>query len=164
VRIVPLTLRQAAAFVLQHHRHSNPPTATKFAIGLRDGDALVGVAVTARPSAPALDDGFTLEVTRTCTDGTRNANSQLYGAAWRAARAMGYLRGITYTEEGESGASLLACGWRVVAELAPRGDWRDCAGPELLAKKYPQPALFEDGHIVSGKARRRWQIDHVGRA
>lgn len=154
--IVPLTLREAAAFVLEHHRHSNPPSAMKFAIGLH-ADKLVGVAVTARPSARPLDDGFMLEVTRTCTDGTRNANSMLYGACWRAARAMGYRRGITYTEEGESGASLLACGWRLVATLPARGDWKDDTSARL-AQHYPQPALFETGHVASGKARHRWEI------
>ncbi len=63
-----------------------------------------------RPVARAFDDGLTLEVNRTCTDGTRNANSMLYGAVWRAARAMGYARCITYTQHDESGASLKAAG------------------------------------------------------
>ena len=38
------------------------------------------------------DDGTTIEVTRVCTDGTANACSLLYGAMWRAAKALGYLR------------------------------------------------------------------------
>lgn len=59
-----------------------------------------------------LDDGYTLEVTRLCTDGTKNACSFLYAAVWRAARAMGYRKAITYILESESGVSLRAAGWQ----------------------------------------------------
>ena len=60
------------------------------------------------------DDGATLEVTRLCTDGTKNACSMLYAAAWRAARAMGYKRIGTYILDSEVGTSLAAAGWRLV--------------------------------------------------
>lgn len=83
----------------------------------------MGVATVGRPVARALDDGLTVEVNRTCTDGTGNANSMLYGACWRAARAMGYERCITYTQADESGASLNAAGFIKVKELAARGSW-----------------------------------------
>jgi hypothetical protein len=65
-----------------------------------------------RPVARHADDGWTLEVTRCCTDGTQNACSTLYAAAWRAARALGYHRLITFTLPQEGGASLRASGWR----------------------------------------------------
>ena len=86
----------------------------KFSIGLSDGDKIVGVAIVGRPVARHLDDGWTLEVNRLCTDGTRNACSMLYAAAWRAARAMGYKRIVTYILESENGASLRASGWKCV--------------------------------------------------
>jgi hypothetical protein len=121
--IVPASLREASAFIAAHHRHHRPPQGMKFAVGVAAGRVLVGVAVVGRPVARHLDDGKTLEVTRTCTDGTRNANSKLYGAAWRAARALGYQRLITYTEEGESGASLRAAGFRQTGHLAPHSGW-----------------------------------------
>ena len=57
-------------------------------------------------------DGQTLEVNRLCTDGTKNACSMLYAAAWRAARAMGYRKMITYILDTENGASLRAAGWK----------------------------------------------------
>jgi hypothetical protein len=123
LRIVPVSFRQAQAFIGQHHRHHKPPRGHKFSLGVAQGDQLVGVATIGRPIARAYDDGLTLEVNRTCTDGTRNANSMLYGAAWRAAKALGYQRLITYTEAGESGASLRAAGYCVVAERATRGSW-----------------------------------------
>jgi hypothetical protein len=123
LEIVPVSLKTAQEFVRQHHRHNKPPIGHKFSVGLMGGGVLVGVAVAGRPVARALDDGRTLEVTRTCTDGTRNANSMLYGAVTRAAKAMGYRRLVTYTQAEESGASLRAAGWKIVATLPPRAGW-----------------------------------------
>jgi len=51
-----------------------------------------------------------VEVTRVATDGTPNACSLLYAAAWQAAKALGYRTLLTYTQKGESGASLRAAG------------------------------------------------------
>lgn len=92
LEIVPMTLKEGNAFVEQNHRHHGKVTGHKFSIGLSDGEKIVGVAIVGRPVARYLDDGWTLEVNRLCTDGTRNACSMLYAAAWRAARAMGYKR------------------------------------------------------------------------
>lgn len=64
-----------------------------------------------RPVSRYLDDGMTLEVNRCCTDGTQNACTMLYGAACRAAKALGYRRIITYTLESEPGTSLKASNW-----------------------------------------------------
>jgi hypothetical protein len=104
--------------------HHQPPVGHKFSIGVVDEeDVLRGVAIVGRPVARSYDDGMTLEVNRTATDGTPNANSALYGAAWRATKALGYRRLITYTQAGESGASLRAAAWRVIAERPPRPGW-----------------------------------------
>ena len=83
---------------------------------LSDGEQIVGVAIIGRPVSRHLDDGWTLEVNRLCTDGSRNACSMLYAAAWRAARAMGYKRLVTYILESENGASLRAAGWKCVGQ------------------------------------------------
>jgi hypothetical protein len=122
LRIVPVTFAQAKAFIAVHHRHHGPPLAYRLTVGVSDGAKLRGVAVAGRPSCKELDDGLTLEVTRTCTDGARNANSLMYGAIWRAARAIGYARAVTYTQDGESGASLRAAGWTPVASVRARPD------------------------------------------
>ncbi len=121
--IVPVTFRQACAFIADHHRHHKPPRGMVFCLGVEEDGQLVGVATVGRPVARAYQDGYTLEVNRTATDGTRNANSMLYGTAWKAARALGYRRLITYTQADESGASLRAAGWRVIAEREPRANW-----------------------------------------
>jgi hypothetical protein len=139
VEIVPVTFRAACEFVKALHRHNKPPTGHKFSIGLQDDTgALVGVGMAGRPVARQFDDGRTLEVNRTCTDGTRNANSMLYGAVWRAAKAMGYHRAITYTQHDESGASLRAAGWVRVNELPARKSWAEStANAEYRAKRDP---------------------------
>ena len=124
MKLRPITLREASAFIAEHHRHNKPPRGWKFGIGLQT-DKLVGVATAGRPVARHFDDGLTLEVNRTCTDGTPNANSMLYGAVWRAAKAMGYRRCITYTQADETGASLRAAGWVKVKELPARASWAD---------------------------------------
>lgn len=114
--IVPVTLAEANAFVEQNHRHHKPVTGHKFSIGCADGDRIIGVAIVGRPVSRYLDDGWTLEVTRLCTDGTKNACSMLYAAAWRATRAIGYKRLITYTLITEPGTSLKAAGWKCIGE------------------------------------------------
>lgn len=125
--IVPVSFRQASDFVAAVHRHHKPPRGMKFALGVADDGELVGVAMVGRPVARHYDDGLTLEVNRTATDGSANANSMLYGAAWRAAKALGYRRLITYTQAGEGGASLRAAGWTVLAQRPPRGGWDSAA-------------------------------------
>lgn len=121
--VTPTNLAKANAFVALHHRHHKPVQGMKFALSVSDRDGAVrGVAIVGRPVSRHLDDGWTLEVNRVCTDGARNACSMLYGSAWRAARALGYRRIITYTLPEEGGASLRAAGWRFIG-LRGGGEW-----------------------------------------
>jgi hypothetical protein len=130
LELVPLDRAEAQAFVREHHRHNAPPVCSKFQVGAARDGQVVGVCVVGRPVARALCDGWTLEVTRVCTDGTKNAPSFLYGAAWRAARALGYRKLITYTLESEPGTSLRAAGWRVVGEVKGRS-WHTPSRPRV---------------------------------
>ncbi len=116
----PITFAVAAEFIRTHHRHHGVPVGHKFSIGVEDGEKLVGVCVVGRPVARHLDDGYTAEVTRLATDGTKNACSILYAAAWRAARAMGYRKLVTYILASESGGSLVATGWKCVGQVTGR--------------------------------------------
>ena len=118
----PIAFPEAAQFIAEHHRHHIPPVGWKFGIAANDGEKIVGVITVGRPVARMLDNGLTLEVTRCCTDGTKNACSFLYQAAWRATRALGFARLITYTLKEEGGASLKGAGWRVVGERGG-GTW-----------------------------------------
>lgn len=155
LHIRPITLRAACAFIVQHHRHNKPPRGHKFSVAAYDGDTLVGVATAGRPIARHFDDGFTLEVNRTCTDGTRNANSLLYGAVWQAAKAMGYRKCITYTQADETGASLRAVGWRRVRDLVARKGWADSTANERLKAS-------RDAEGNGGVPRVLWEINREG--
>ena len=135
LELVPTTLEEAKLFVEHHHRHHRPPLSGLFAVACASEGDVVGVAIVGRPVARELQDGFTAEVTRVCTidaPESRHAASKLYAACWRASRALGYRRLITYTLSSENGASLRGAGWRVVGELKgrswdmpgrPRVDW-----------------------------------------
>jgi hypothetical protein len=124
LEIVPMPIKEANVFVQRYHRHHGPVVGCKFCIGVADTETneIVGVAIVGRPVARLLDDGWTLEVNRTCTDGTRNANSMLYASCWRAARAMGYRKLITYTLPSESGASLRGAAWKCIGKRGG-GSW-----------------------------------------
>jgi hypothetical protein len=146
LRLVIVNYETAARFNRMWHRtHPKSPPGHKFSLGVADeADVLRGVALVGRPVAQGNQDGLTLEINRTATDGTKNANSMLYGAAARAAQPLGYWRVITYNQEGESGASLRAAGYTPVAELEPRPGW-DC------------PARRREGHGSDNVRRIRWE-------
>lgn len=141
LELVPVTRDQALEFIRSLHRHAKRPQGYRFAVGVRADGNLVGVATAGRPVARGLDDGLTIEVTRVCTDGTPNACSMLYRACWRAAKAMGYRRAITYTLATEPGTSLHAAGFVRVAELRARPGWdvpsrpRELNGSELIPRQ-----------------------------
>ena len=121
--LVPLDLSEANDFVRSFHRHNKPTQGGKFAIGLSSESGLCGVAIVGRPIARLLSDDFTAEVLRLCVhdDAPRNACSKLYAAAWRACKAMGYKKLITYTLQTESGDSLRGAGFTIVAESKNTG-------------------------------------------
>ena len=134
LELQPISFGDACAFIAAHHRHNQPPVGWKFGMAVNDGVGVVGVCVVSRPVARHCDDGWTLEVVRCCTDGTSNACSMLYGAAWRAAKALGYRRLITYTLKSEGGATMRATGWRCVGERKGERSWSAPSRPrEALA-------------------------------
>jgi len=99
--------------------------------------------VTRRKSLPfVLDDGYTAEVTRCCTDGVRNGPSMLYRAAWRTVRALGYRRLVTYTLPEEGGSSLRASGWRCIGE-AGGGSWSRDSRPRVDTHPTQQKLRWE---------------------
>jgi len=127
--LVPVSQRDAKAFVAMWHRHHKPPRGDVFRVGAAADGVLRAVAIGGRPVSFVLDDGQTIEVTRVASDGYKNACSMLYAACARAAFALGYTRVVTYTQEGESGASLRAAGWRVVAQRPARPGWNSPSRP-----------------------------------
>lgn len=134
LRLQPISLKEANAFVAQHHRHRKPVVGHKFSISCVDENGtLHGVVIVGRPVSRYLDDGLSLEVNRLCTDGTKNACSLLYSAAWRAARAMGYKHIYTYILETENGTSLRAAGWNCDGQAG---------GKNWTGERYRQGEMF----------------------
>lgn len=140
---MPTSLEEANAFVAEHHRHHQPVTGHKFSVAIADYDGKVrGVAIVSRPVSRMLDNGWTLEVSRCCTDGIRNGCSILYRTAWRAARAMGYRRLITYTLPEEGGSSLKGAGFRLLGERGG-GSWSRKNRPRFDAHPTQAKWLWE---------------------
>lgn len=150
MKAIPMSITDAKSFIASLHRHNLPPVSGLFAVGCEHRGKVVGVAVAGRPVARMLQDGTTVEITRTCTDETKNANSFLYGCICRAALALGYRRAVTYTLANESGVSLRASGFVVVAKLKPRATW-DCP-----ARSRMQVDLFGNDRRPTG-AKLRWE-------
>lgn len=177
LELCPVTIGEARTFVERHHRHHHAPQSGLFAVAVADSThpthVIVGVAVVGRPIARAYQDGYTAEVTRCCVlDGFKNACSMLYGAAWRAARALGYRRIITYTlaatcpdcgaavppakngfsicprcdatviPAGESGSSLRGAGWKVIATRDPRSWAEDSKARPRVDRTAPAQRLL----------------------
>ena len=144
--LCPVTLREANAFIARWHRHHGPVRGCVVCVGVGT-DHICGVAVVGRPVARRLQDAWTAEVTRCCTDGTPHAASKLYAAAWRACSALGYQRLVTYTLDTEPGISLTAAGWKLIAE-SRGGTWSRKDRPRV------------DTHPLQGKLR--WEATTAG--
>ena len=77
--IKPCELKEAKEFIRKYHRHHKPPQGHRFSLKLVDAQKTIGVIVAGRPVGRFQDDGETIEITRLCTDGTKNACSILIG-------------------------------------------------------------------------------------
>lgn len=132
---VPISLRDANAFVVKHHRHHGPVRGHKLAIGAEWDGELIAIVIIGRPVARKRGDQALLDATRVCTDGVRrhlgqnrrgndmyvNAASFLYARAHQVASAMGCKIG-TYILEDESGISVKAAGYTVTRKT-PGKSW-----------------------------------------
>ena len=114
----PVTLKQANRFVGVEHRHHDGVTGHRWSIGAYRNETLVGVAVVGRPIGRTPDQYVVACITRLCTDGSPQACSFLIGRCRRAAQAMGYVRGLTYTLVEEPGTSLCAAGCKLIEVVA----------------------------------------------
>jgi hypothetical protein len=148
----PISIENANAFVREHHRHNKEVYfGPKFAIAVVAG-TIWGVAIVSHPVTRALNqNGYTGEVRRVCTrpGAPVNCCSMLYSACWRAWRAMGGLRMITYTLTSEQGSSLKSASWKRIAKSTRGkylGSW----------ETHPQnPAVTPD---ILKVAKWRWEV------
>ena len=127
LKIVPLELKEANEFIAKLHRHHKPVQGHRFSIGVKQNNELVGVATIGRPVARLTNAKEVLEVTRLCTDGTKNACSCLYSAAARVGKELGYLKIQSFILDIENGASLKASGW-VFESVSAGGQWKHTDG------------------------------------
>jgi hypothetical protein len=123
IRRVPITLRDARAFIGAHHRHNLPPVGWMNGVAVEHDGTIIAVGVLGRPTGRGSQDGYTAEITRVCTIDNHNAASMIYGALCRAAEALGYTSVITYTLAEEDGTSVRAAGFVLEAELPARERW-----------------------------------------
>jgi len=142
LELVPITFREACTYVETYHRHHKPPTGHKYSIAVSSQEKIVGVIIVGRPVARGLDRGWVLEVTRCCTDGTRNACSMLYAAAWRVARNLGYKKLITYILDSEKGTSCVAAGYKLVGKTRG-GSWSRKGRPRIDTHPLQTKLRFE---------------------
>lgn len=141
----PISLTESNVFVAEHHRHHLPVTRDKFRVACEVDGKIVGVANVGNPVAQKLCDGYTLEVTRCCTDGTKDVCSFLYSRCARICKEMGYKKIITYILETEDGTSLKASGWHLDKENAGGVSWNVPSRPREVeihtlfgtVEKYP---------------------------
>ena len=135
--VKPVSLKDANFAVWALHRHHKPVVGHRWSLGCYDDDRWCGVVICGRPVARMCDQETTLEILRCATDGTPNAISKLYGAVYRAAKAMGFLKLQTYTLSIEGGSSLRASGFTFDGEFGG-GDWNV---PSRGGRRTDQPQM-----------------------
>lgn len=156
IKAKPIELRDANNFIEKLHRHHAPVHRDKFRLAAVDDNNIIhGVVQLGRPVARYLNDGYTIEVVRLCSDGTPNVCSFLYSRAARIAKEMGYKKIITYILESETGSSLKASGWSKEEDNAGGGSWDRPSRPRELVCQ--QLSLFGDNKPkYNTEKKQRW--------
>ena len=152
MRAVPIELKDANAYVSEHHRHHAPVHRDKFRVACLQDGQIVGIIQVGNPVSRMLDDGKTLEVVRCCTNGKKNVASFLYSRAARIARELGYEKIITYILESELGTSLKASGWELDSESCGGGSWDRPSRP----REYEQMTIFGTFEKYPTGKKQRW--------
>lgn len=123
--ITPVTLQQANHFALKNCKQYQPVDEQVFSIGCAVREKLIGIVIINRPVSLKYDDGLTLEVSRIYSTAGRPAYCMLYGAAARAAGAMGFHRIITTQPKGTPDSSLRAAGWKYVGPIRAKAGFME---------------------------------------
>ena len=88
MEIAPLSVASALEFLVKHERHYKTEAEPIFAIGLSDGNAIRGAVIVGK------NESFDAAIAHIYSDGEYQGYTLLYGAAVRAAKALGYERMI----------------------------------------------------------------------
>lgn len=111
MQLCHIELVEANSFIKKYHRHHSRIQGHRYSLGAIENNVVIGVIVVGRPVGGQHQKDWA-EVTRCCTDGTKNACSFLYSAAARSAKSLGFTRIQTYILKEETGISLKASGWK----------------------------------------------------
>ncbi len=107
IYIIPASLQEANDYLAGHIRQYRPMRGCKFSVGCALDGKLVGAAIVGR----CRDDSQALQIDRIYTTGGRTAYGMLYGAAARAAQALGYWKIIAFLPADRPDSALRAAGW-----------------------------------------------------
>ena len=107
IYLVPLSLREANDFLAKHSRSYRPMRGCKFCVGCALDGELAGAAIAGR----CREDGQAVQIDRIYATGGRTAYGMLYGAAARAAQALGYWRIIAFLRPDRPDSALRSAGW-----------------------------------------------------
>jgi hypothetical protein len=88
MRVVDLSLKDAEEFLSKHERHYKSPAEPICAIGVADSGGLHGAAILGRR------ENAVGELAHIYVDGASHGYSLLYGACWRALKALGYEKAV----------------------------------------------------------------------
>lgn len=138
IEIRETTLREANAYVEELHRHHGKVVGHKWSLAAYKDGRLCGVAIVGRPTGRYLDNGSTLEVTRLCTDGTRNACSALYAACARRAKREGYAKNHHFHPPERARDESQGCGLDTGGRKSRKARWNK----ERYATKPVRLSLF----------------------
>ena len=147
LEVVATTIREANALVGRWHCHCRPVQGGLWAVAVALDGRVVGAAIVGRPPR-MIQDGRTCTILRVATDGTRNANSMLYGACRRAARDLGYKRVRTQNLKSESGSSLRAAGFMPVREIPAGKNWNRPSRPRITHDLFGEPTTPQEEKIT----------------
>jgi hypothetical protein len=141
--VVPCELDEANAYVLAYHRHLDPVVGHRWSVAVADPDGKVrGVAIVGRPIGKSDQDGWTVQILRSATDGHPNAASALNAACCRAAFALGYRRVLSFTLQSEPGTSYKAAGFKLIGLAGkPDGKGWNCKSRPRVDKAPKQRKL-----------------------
>lgn len=158
----PITVKRQGAigFIAATHRRLPRVQGGMWAACVREAESqrVVGVVLVGWPSRVQTNELCEhLRVLRCAVEpGVPNACSMLYGAAWRAARALGAVRMDTFTHLDEPGTSLRAAGW-IPDGLTAGGEYdRACrhrrpAIDSSLKRRWLAPgSILSDGRVMKG--------------
>lgn len=110
IYITPVSLQEANSFLARYEKTYKPVPGCKFTIGCAIKGRLMGAIIVGRCHG----DSLALQVDCIHAAGGRTAYCMLYGAAARAAKAMGYHRIMAFISKDETDSGLRSACWKCV--------------------------------------------------